>query len=46
VDARWQLVHDEQSRLRLRRKLRTKNFVKVGRRRARGLGASRCTHVR
>lgn len=29
VDQRWQLVRDAENRLRIRRKMRTKNFVKV-----------------
>jgi hypothetical protein len=30
VDPRWQLVRDAENRLRIKRKMRTKNFVKVG----------------
>lgn len=30
VDPRWQLVRDSENRLRMKRQLRTKNFVKVG----------------
>lgn len=30
VDPRWQLVRDAENRLRIKRRMRTKNFVKVG----------------